>query len=149
MENFIIEVDSYFVAGTAHAEEYCHDAADGPIGCAECGRMIRKCFVLSDGRIVGGDCAATITGDDSTRSRGEDAFRVLKSKARPATIPVSCWREEVARIRRIRACPATRDYFLALNAYIKADRAGSAHALGAKGKAELFEAAWRARPCVI
>src|SRR5690606_18486018 len=97
-----ITVESYFRAGTAYAAEFLADAADGCIACHACGRMIRKCFVLSDGRIVGGDCAATITGDDSTRARGEAIFAAAAKM--PAGLPVDAvvFGEEVERIRRIR-----------------------------------------------
>jgi hypothetical protein len=130
-----ITVESYFRAGTTHAADFRADAAAGPIGCVCCGRLIVKCFVLSDGRAVGGDCAATITGDDSTRQRGEDRFALAARMPAGLDIDPLCFAEETIRIRNARGDRA---------AYLAASREGSRYSLGKLAKARIFDAARRA-----
>lgn len=134
-----ITVDGYFRAGTSRAADFLPEAADGAIGCAACGRAIVKCFVLSDDRIVGGDCAATITGDDSTRQRGEDLFKLGARKPADLAVDEITFAEEIYRIRKARR--ASKDLVTAFAAYRVADRSGSREALGAVQKKRIFDAA--------
>lgn len=53
----------YVLAGTPAAEEY---GLRGAVECVNCGKPIAHVFVTDVGP-MGGDCLATITGDDSTR----------------------------------------------------------------------------------
>ena len=52
---------------------------DAPIPCANCGAPLRHVFVTSSGHCLGGDCLATLTGDDATRAA---IVRVAKKNAR-------------------------------------------------------------------
>jgi len=139
-----ITVESYFRAGTSRATDFVAEAGDGALTCNECGRPIVKCFVLSDGRVVGGDCAATITGDDSTRQRGEDMF-ALGSK-RPESLADVCdeitFAEEVLRIRRARKVGTSIEN--AFSIYRKTDRVGARESLGVMARRRIFNAALKA-----
>jgi hypothetical protein len=53
------------VAGTEAADEYLHGDTE-PL-CDNCGRPIKYVFIAPTGHKLGGDCLATLTGDDSTR----------------------------------------------------------------------------------
>lgn len=53
------------VAGTPQADEYLH--GDLEPTCDNCGRPIKNVFVTASGYKLGGDCLATLSGDDSTR----------------------------------------------------------------------------------
>lgn len=60
-----VVVHDYFLAGTGRA----HDALTGDftdVSCVCCGAKITHVFFSTIGPL-GGDCAATLTGDDSTR----------------------------------------------------------------------------------
>lgn len=74
------ELESYVVAGTPAAYEYGID--DNPT-CVVCGSHLKYVFVTSLG-IMGGDCAATITGDDSTRKQVASISKALRSQYRDA-----------------------------------------------------------------
>lgn len=138
-----IEVESYFRAGTSRAADFRADAADAAIGCAACGRLIVKCFVLSDGRIVGGDCAATITGDDSTRERGEALFALAARKPDSLEIDGIAFAEEVYRVRKARH--DTKDLASAFAAYRAMPRTNAREALGVKTRKAIFDAVLAAK----
>ena len=53
----------YVVAGTPAALEF---GLDGPVQCLNCGQKISHVYMTDVGPL-GGDCLATISGDDSTR----------------------------------------------------------------------------------
>lgn len=53
------------VAGTPQADEYLHGEFEPT--CDNCGRPIKNVFVTASGYKLGGDCLATLTGDESTR----------------------------------------------------------------------------------
>ena len=53
------------VAGSEAAEEYL--PGDSEPLCDNCGRPIKYVFITPTGHKLGGDCLATLTGDDSTR----------------------------------------------------------------------------------
>jgi hypothetical protein len=59
-----VHVLDYFVAGSARGADH---AAGDDVSCANCGSKIAHCFATDVG-ILGGDCAANITGDNSTRA---------------------------------------------------------------------------------
>lgn len=59
-----IEVYDFFVSGTARAIEALR--SDEQVVCFNCGRPIKYVFLTSKGP-MGGDCLATMTGDNSTR----------------------------------------------------------------------------------
>lgn len=59
-----ISVEGYFVAGTPHGFEFTTD--DKPL-CVICGAPLKHVFVTDRG-LIGGDCLATLTGDDSSRA---------------------------------------------------------------------------------
>lgn len=56
-------LDAVFIAGTVDAYEH---GIEEDAHCVVCGSPIKYCFSTQYG-IVGGDCLATLTGDDSTR----------------------------------------------------------------------------------
>lgn len=56
-----------------------------PVPCANCGAPLRHVFVTSSGHCLGGDCLATLTGDDATRSA---IVRTAKKHARAGIVRV-------------------------------------------------------------
>lgn len=70
-----VVVTDYFYAGTSKAYE--HIAGNfSDVSCAACGAKISHIFMSNVGPL-GGDCAATLTGDETTRS----ALRRIVPKA--------------------------------------------------------------------
>lgn len=71
-----IKVADFFVVDTpsamAHTSQTC--------SCCCCGRKIKNVFVATDGRYWGGDCLATISGDDSTRVAYRNAEKALQRR---------------------------------------------------------------------
>lgn len=60
-----LTVEGYFRAGTPEASEWVRgDFSD--VSCVRCGAKISHVFATNHGN-MGGDCLATLTGDDSTR----------------------------------------------------------------------------------
>lgn len=57
-----LDVDGFFVAGTAAAAEFSCGCC-----CVVCGRELVNVYVTTAGP-MGGDCLATITGDDTFRA---------------------------------------------------------------------------------
>lgn len=61
-----LELEGYYRAGSPDSMEYGH-VGEGPVLCVRCGSRIAHVFVTNHGNL-GGDCLATLTGDDSTRA---------------------------------------------------------------------------------
>lgn len=61
-----ITVEGYFRAGTPAAAEHLHGDLVSCVRCVRCGAKIGHVFATSHGP-MGGDCLATLTGDESSR----------------------------------------------------------------------------------
>ena len=96
-----VTLEGFVKAGTSAA----HDALGGQfddVSCIVCGARIGNVFLTNHGP-MGGDCLATLTGDDSTRAAVRKLYEVLRyaDKAVPVEIGATSIKGHVA-VRQLR-----------------------------------------------
>jgi hypothetical protein len=72
-----VEVEGYVKAGTPAAYEVLGPARFSDVSCVVCGAKIANVFETNYGP-MGGDCLATLTGDDSTRKAVQQLYEKLR-----------------------------------------------------------------------
>jgi hypothetical protein len=72
-----VEVEGYVKAGTPAAYEALGPARFSDVSCVVCGAKIANVFETNYGP-MGGDCLATLTGDDSTRKAVQQLYEKLR-----------------------------------------------------------------------